>query len=90
MFENYKALEEPKLELYAQQLGLDMTKFKADLSSGKFASKVKAEVAEGNRAGVRGTPSIYINGRKFSPSGGYTVEGFEKTMARSFGLKVKE
>ena len=89
MFENMKALEVPKLEKYAEQIGLDMTKFKADLSSGKYAAQVKGEMAEGKGAGVRGTPSVFINGRRYKPSGGYTVAAMEKVLAQEFGLKIK-
>ena len=45
MFENQKALGVPELEKYAQQIGLDVDQFKADLSSDKFAKTVKADMA---------------------------------------------
>ena len=89
MFENMKALEVPNLEKYAAQIGLDVEKFKADLSSNKYAAEVKAEMAEGQRAGVRGTPSVFINGRQYKPSGGYNVASMEKLLAQEFGLKIK-
>mgnify|MGYP002636273608 CR=1 FL=1 len=90
MFANMKALEVDKLIGYAGQIGLDVGKFKADLDSGRYAAQVKKDTAEGSRAGVRGTPSVYINGRKYSPSGGYSVEGLEKVLAKEFGLKLKK
>ena len=31
---------------------------------------------DGRTAGVRGTPTIYINGRKFNSPSGYNVEAF--------------
>ena len=89
MFENMKALEVDKLEKYAEQIGLDMAAFKADLSGGKYAAQVKAEMAEGQGAGVRGTPTVFINGRRYKPSGGYTVAGIEKVLAQEFSLKLK-
>lgn len=87
MFQNQKNLELDNLTAYAEQIGLDMAKFKADLDSGKYAAAVKADIAEGQRAGVRGTPTVLINGRKYSPSGGYTVEGLEKILTRELGLR---
>ena len=89
MFQNQKALNVDQLVSYAEQIGLDVAKFKAELDSGMYAAKVKADMAEGSRIGVRGTPSVYVGGRKYSPSGGYTVEGLEKVLAREFGLQVK-
>ncbi len=88
MFQNQKALDVDKLHLYAEQLGLDLAKFKAELDGNKYADQVKADIAEGNRIGVRGTPSVFINGRKYSPSGGYTVESLEKLLAKEFGLSA--
>jgi protein-disulfide isomerase len=89
LFENMKALEDDKLVAYAGQIGLDTEKFKQELQSGAYAARVKEDVAEGNRVGVRGTPTLFVNGRRYQPSGGYTVEGLEKVLAKHFGLKVK-
>ncbi|HZS35179.1 MAG TPA: thioredoxin domain-containing protein, partial [Polyangia bacterium] len=55
----------PNLEKYAQDIGLNMNQFKADLDSGKWKQKVDAELAEGNKIGARGTPSFFINGKPF-------------------------
>jgi len=65
MFKNQQALDRASLEKYAQQIGLNVDKFKADLDSGKWKQKVDAELAEGNKIGARGTPSFFINGKPF-------------------------
>ncbi len=65
IFENMKKLKRPDLDGYAKAIGLDMEKFKAALDNGEFTARVKADMAEGQKAGVRGTPSIYVNGRKY-------------------------
>jgi protein-disulfide isomerase len=65
MFANQTALDRPNLEKYAQEIGLNMNQFKADLDSGKWKQKVDAEQAEGNKIGARGTPSFFINGKPF-------------------------
>ena len=88
LFDHQKELQASKLGFYAEQIGLDMDQFTADLKGGKFAATVRSDMAEGRKAGVRGTPSVFINGRKFSPSGGYTVEGIEKVLKKEFGLKL--
>ena len=62
MFANQQALDRPSLEKYAQEIGLDMAKFKAALDSGKFKDKVDAEDKEGAAVGVIGTPTFFING----------------------------
>jgi protein-disulfide isomerase len=64
LFSNQQALKRENLEQYAQDLGLDMEKFKSALDSGKFKSKIDADMADASKAGVRGTPSFLINGKK--------------------------
>ncbi|HAA55458.1 MAG TPA: hypothetical protein DCE42_11925, partial [Myxococcales bacterium] len=63
LFANQRALKRPQLEAYAQQLGLDMGKFKAALDNGTYKAKVDAEMANGTYIGVNGTPSVFINNK---------------------------
>jgi protein-disulfide isomerase len=65
MFKNQQALTRADLEKYAQEIGLNVAKFKADLDSGKWKQKADAEAAEGNKIGARGTPTFFINGKVF-------------------------
>jgi protein-disulfide isomerase len=48
---------------YAKDLGLDLKRFEADYAAAE--AKVKADMAEGDAAGVDSTPSMYFNGRKY-------------------------
>jgi protein-disulfide isomerase len=49
---------------YAQTLGLDVTKFKADFASEKVNDMINADMAEGNRLGITGTPAFFLNGKQ--------------------------
>jgi predicted DsbA family dithiol-disulfide isomerase len=60
LFENQKALNPEDLVKYAETLSLDMPKFKECLDSGKHADEIKKDMAEGQKAGVSGTPSSLI------------------------------
>jgi protein-disulfide isomerase len=51
---------------YAQKLGLDMKRFTAEVTSHKYAARVDAEEQQGEDAGVGGTPTFFINGKKFN------------------------
>jgi protein-disulfide isomerase len=62
LFANQQALDRPNLEKYAEELGLNMAKFKAALDSGKFKDRVDKEAKEGNSFGATGTPTFFING----------------------------
>ncbi|HEX5747020.1 MAG TPA: thioredoxin domain-containing protein [Archangium sp.] len=62
LFANQKALEVPALKGYAKELGLDTGKFDKCLDSGEKAAIVQADMADGKKVGVNGTPAFFING----------------------------
>jgi protein-disulfide isomerase len=64
LFENQQALGSADLKGYAEQLGLDMTKFNTCLDTGAKKAEVAADYEEGGRAGVPGTPTFFVNGKK--------------------------
>ena len=68
LFANQKALGRAALEGYAQQLELDMDQFKADLASGKLGMAIEADMHLGSNIGVGGTPTLFVNGRKYTGS----------------------
>lgn len=47
---------------YAKALHLDVNKFKADVTSNKFANKIQKDVSDGYAIGVNATPTFYLNG----------------------------
>src|SRR6185369_5994126 len=51
------------LERYARELKLDIPRWKKDMEAA--ADKVNKDRADGEKAGVDSTPSLYINGRKY-------------------------
>lgn len=63
LFKNYNHLNEQKIKEIAQQLNLDMEKFENDQKDPKIRAMINQDLVEGNRAGVRGTPTVFINGR---------------------------
>ncbi len=72
LFKDYNRLNEQKVKEIAQKLKLDMEKFEKDRKDPGIRTLISRDVSEGNRAGVRGTPTIFINGRLLrnrSPAG---------------------
>jgi len=53
-------LNSEDLRKYAQELGLNTSQFNACLASGKFAGKVKSDMASGKAVGVSGTPGTIL------------------------------
>ena len=51
-----------KFEGYAEELGLDMTKFKSDYESAAVADRINSDLASANAVGATGTPTFLING----------------------------
>lgn len=66
LFANQSALQRDQLSAYAQQLGLDMPRFLADLDSERLKKTIDAEKAEGAKRGVQGTPTFFVNGKSYS------------------------
>ena len=53
---------------YAQEIGLDLPRFEQDLVSHVYGLRVQEDLAGGMRTGVNGTPSFFINGRRYTGS----------------------
>jgi protein-disulfide isomerase len=53
----------PLFDRYAEQAGLDLTRLKADIDLPEVREKILADQRGGTRAGVRATPSLFLNGR---------------------------
>jgi len=64
IFNNQKKLKKRNLKEYAQELGLDMSKFNNDLETHRFKKVIDGDLKAGKGLGVRGTPSFFINGKK--------------------------
>src|SRR5690242_19940957 len=57
LFANAKALEDADLQKYAEELGLDITRWKADLANPKLASIIDTDQAMAGKLGASGTPA---------------------------------
>jgi protein-disulfide isomerase len=62
MFGNQSKLAATDLVETAGGLGMDKDKFKTCLDSGKFRSEVQHDFQDGQKYGVTGTPTFFING----------------------------
>jgi protein-disulfide isomerase len=63
LFLNQDNLSSEKYLEIAKDLGLDLKKFSLDVMRPSLRKKLEKDIADGKKAGVTGTPSIYINGR---------------------------
>jgi Na+:H+ antiporter, NhaA family len=68
-------VDAPTLRRYAADLKLDMDRFDADVGGGTLVTHVFEDYNSGVLSGVNGTPTFFINGRRFD--GDWSdVEGF--------------
>lgn len=64
LFANQNALGPDALKKYASEVGLDVSTFETCLSGSEATDRLHADVEAGKRAGVRSTPTFFLNGRK--------------------------
>jgi protein-disulfide isomerase len=78
---------EPRVQFdsYATRLGLDVQRFKADMERQDLAERVKSDLLRGNSLGVKGTPTVYINGRELVPGRLVTEEDLRREIEAALG-----
>lgn len=62
LYADQSKLDGAELLAQARSLRLDEKSFQSCLESGKFKSKIEADMAQGSKVGVAGTPGFFVNG----------------------------
>jgi protein-disulfide isomerase len=77
------SLREQDLIAQAGRLGLNQAKFAESLGQHRFAPRVEADLEAGRRRGLRGSPVLFINGRRIDgvPRLEKIVESIESELA---------
>ena len=76
IFENQNAIGVNNLKTYAKQIGLDEGEFDVCLDSGAMAQEVAKDFSDGQKLGVSGTPTFFVNGTKLV--GAQPLSAFEQ------------
>lgn len=84
LYAEQSKLDRTELLTRARALHLDEKSFEACLSCGKFKSKIQADLEEGRRVGVAGTPGFFVNGVFLS--GALPPADFEKVIDTQLAL----
>lgn len=85
IFENLSALSDEKFSEFAKTIGLDMDKFAKDNKDPQLKQQVQLDLQNGLKAEVRGTPTLFVNGRRVNER---SLEGL-KTLIEAEIKKVK-
>jgi protein-disulfide isomerase len=63
LFENYNLLDDQKLAEIRDALKLNAEKFATDMASERTSAIIDEDIDDGQAAGVRGTPTVFVNGQ---------------------------
>jgi len=94
MFANQQQLSPDNYEKWAQQVGVDMGRFKKCFADQKYKSRIEEDQRTSMQLGARGTPAFFINGRFLS--GAQPQPAFEALIdeelkkAKASGMAAKE
>lgn len=73
LFENQSLLGSNLYKELASQIGLNLSQFEDCVSSRKYKDHVEADLQDGIKAGITGTPGSFVNGEKISGAVPYGV-----------------
>ena len=79
IYENQQDLNENFLMKLAEKLTLNIPQFEKDLESTELADKVDSDFESGIMSGVNGTPSFFVNGKKFDGGAENLLNWYGKT-----------
>ena len=78
LFQNQPKIKSEDFMKYAQEIGLDMGRFKQAVDTAKFKAQIDADSSEAAALGVTGTPAFFVNGKFLS--GAKPFEEFAKVI----------
>ncbi len=62
IFHHQHTLEDADLRRFAEAISLDTTQYEQDMTQHRHLKRIEADMEGGERSGVQGTPTFYING----------------------------
>lgn len=85
LFQNYNRLNDEKIEEIRKELDLDADQFRGSMKKPELKKFIREDLREGAAAGIRGTPTVYINGKKMRQR--LSLEGFRKAIEEVLGQR---
>ena len=87
LYANQKNLSDAKVQEIARELGLDLEKFNRGLKDPAIAAMVNHDMENARQANVRGTPTIFINGKLLRQR---SLQGFQQEIEEALQKKMKK
>lgn len=82
LFAAQKALSEGRIDAIASEVGVDMARLDAAKKNPKYDLLFRRDDRDGESAGVGGTRTVFINGRKYAPADGISTDGMGATIGK--------
>jgi protein-disulfide isomerase len=77
IFENFKSINEAKVQELAKEIGLDIERLNTDAKDPAIQNLITRDVNDGKQSGVRGTPTIFVNGKRLNNR---SLAGFQQAI----------
>ncbi len=83
LFENQRELTPANFEKWAQEIGLDVAKFKTDMNNPEIDKQIEEDKKIAEAQGIQGTPGFFVNG--VAVRGAYPFDHFKGIIDRWLG-----
>jgi protein-disulfide isomerase len=88
LFKNYNRLSTEKIDEIANQLGLNAAEFNQQQKNPELVAQIRRDYEEGIRLGIRGVPTVFINGKKMRDRSLQSMEAaVKKELEKAKGAK---
>ena len=87
LFKNYNKINDQKIQDIAATLNLNVEQYEKMKKDPATQGRVRRDLADGRRAGVRGTPTVFINGKRLRDR---SLKGFQAAIDKQLEKLGKE
>ena len=81
LYQNQRKLDDDALMQYARAIGMDTQRLNDEMLKAVYTKRVEEDLASGDKSGVEGTPTFYINGVYYD--GAYNVDAFQRALEQA-------
>jgi len=74
LFADFNSINDQKIKDIARELGYKTAEFEKQMADSGILSRIRQDMQNGTAAGVRGTPTVFVNGRRLKNR---TLKGFQ-------------
>ncbi len=83
IFENYRNLNDARLDQIRRDFGFDTSEFEAVMNSPEVAAMIQSDINQGKSIGVKGTPTVFVNGKRLKDK---SFEGFKRAIDQALSV----